>query len=726
MKIIDNIIKIWRLFWTGLWSILPSPLKKGFKLIDGIRRKIWGVVPYPLKIVMSTVGFTLTTIAFVFGLFFFFPDLAEPITDKKGKNYNYASHQPDIIHLDQGWNEAYRHKFYFTPQGSQILPLDMALALEEKGTTEKFFGTNGLAVRKYGYVPYPKSEAGKKGHSLNPDGLPLGFTVDGFIEPKFQGTHKITTPMLGMNCAACHTSNMHVNGKTIRIDGNQSFGDFMGLLTAIDMALAETVTDDSKFERFTKAMNVTENKKKIALRQKVKSVLRNRQAWQRRNAPHINPGHGRVDAFGVIFNQVAARDLHLDSRESYGNVHSPDAPVSYPVLWDTPHMARVQWNGSANNKKAGGVLGRNFGQVLGVFGSTEVTKENATFGHCSTVKRHNLNKMDYWIRSLNSPKWSDPALKGILPDLDSQLMTQGSEIYQTKCASCHAVVPDSFRDIDPHDKKTCDLPITVVDVDIVGTDPSTAQTGIRPNAKTGTLEGLDSLSRRGEKMAPEEPYANVLREVVTRSIVGSFRPLTCDNSITIKRPIKSIGYFIDMAAGLGKISKSRKGKAAEIGGGFDLNPSMESLYKNSENKSAIGRDPTSECDAESTKYIYLKNKERQGDNYHPYGYRARPLNGIWASAPYLHNGSVPSLADMLNKVADPISGCPDSKTCRPDLFYVGNTEYDPVKAGYVYDVSEGFTEFNTQEKGNFNTGHNWGTDLDPDSKAALLEYLKSL
>ena len=52
-------------------------------------------------------------------------------------------------------------------------------------------------------------------------------------------------------------------------------------------------------------------------------------------------------------------------------------------------------------------------------------------------------------------------------------------------------------------------------------------------------------------------------------------------------------------------------------------------------------------------------------------YRARPLNGIWATAPYLHNGSVPNLREMLTPAAQ-----------RSKIFYMGNWDFDPVTVGY--------------------------------------------
>jgi mono/diheme cytochrome c family protein len=101
-------------------------------------------------------------------------------------------------------------------------------------------------------------------------------------------------------------------------------------------------------------------------------------------------------------------------------------------------------------------------------------------------------------------------------------------------------------------------------------------------------------------------------------------------------------------------------------------------------------------------------------------YLARPLNGIWATAPYLHNGSVPTLYDLLH---------PDR---RPAKFATGNREFDPIKIGYQDDVTTTGPNtwiYDTTQPGNSNIGHSgdaFGTTLPEDQKAALLEYLKKL
>ena len=114
------------------------------------------------------------------------------------------------------------------------------------------------------------------------------------------------------------------------------------------------------------------------------------------------------------------------------------------------------------------------------------------------------------------------------------------------------------------------------------------------------------------------------------------------------------------------------------------------------------------------------------DRYSSYAYKARPLNGIWASAPYLHNGSVPTLYDMLLPPTNADGVCEADK-CRPDNFYVGSNEFDWGKVGFSTKKGPMTSVFDTSKKGNSNAGHTfYQKDLSHEDRMALIEYLKSL
>ena len=115
------------------------------------------------------------------------------------------------------------------------------------------------------------------------------------------------------------------------------------------------------------------------------------------------------------------------------------------------------------------------------------------------------------------------------------------------------------------------------------------------------------------------------------------------------------------------------------------------------------------------------------------GYKARPLNGIWATAPYLHNSSVRNLYQLLSSVAE-----------RDVRFHLGSKQFDPINVGYVNEKLTGGFEMDTTLPGNHNTGHEFrdpdpaasdssvrvkgvlGPALTHEERMTLIEYLKSL
>lgn len=130
---------------------------------------------------------------------------------------------------------------------------------------------------------------------------------------------------------------------------------------------------------------------------------------------------------------------------------------------------------------------------------------------------------------------------------------------------------------------------------------------------------------------------------------------------------------------------------------------------------------------------FAREKRPDSDTGYPTratdGYQAPPLDGIWATAPYFHNASVPTLCDVLN-----------SKT-RPKIFTrsyrTGEEDYDPIKVGWKVTVLERGPDlrlpgqerrkiYDTTQPGRGNQGHTFGDDFTDEERRAVIEYLKTL
>jgi len=117
-------------------------------------------------------------------------------------------------------------------------------------------------------------------------------------------------------------------------------------------------------------------------------------------------------------------------------------------------------------------------------------------------------------------------------------------------------------------------------------------------------------------------------------------------------------------------------------------------------------------------------KAQLNDMYKPPGsdepgaaYEARVLHGIWATAPYLHNGSVASLWELMLPASE-----------RKTSFMVGSREFDPKNVGRRTDTSPFSTGTFTVDAttGNGNGGHEYGTNLTSEERWQIVEYLKQL
>jgi len=641
------------------------------------------------------------------------------------------------IYLDQGWSNAESLWYYNTTQGSALLPYDFFIALENADST-MFFRSN-KNMDKYRYLP-------QKPTFFNPDGFPVGFVKD-----TYKGNDYV-----GYTCAACHTGQINYQGKAIRIDGAPAMADMVGFLTALEKAMTSTLQDEEKLQRFVDQVvarnNDFANQKETleGLKKWIKTV----RLYNTINHSEVSYGYARLDAFGRIYNRVLQ---HIMNKEQFtamlSSVTSPvgvrilsddqidkvlegisasilddedfatvmerlelkgtgypglnqrdmqrvrntffneaNAPVSYPSLWDIAQSDYVQWNGIASNAGIGPLV-RNVGEVIGVFGILDWTshqsddfsvlskitgqdRKNEVINFASSINLVNLQRLESQLKSLQSPEWPEP----ILGYIDWVQADRGRLVYEKYCRSCHEVI-----DRDNWDRIVI---AKMSALELIGTDPAAAENSVVYQGKSGHFaHTTQEVVGVGTVIIEEEaPVVQILASVIKGVIATPDQ-----DKVFIRRWLDRL-YIIGLSF-------------------------FENTIPNTIKAGNYMPDTTSE----------------------PYrsllAYKARSLNGIWATAPYLHNGSVPTLYDLLlpkKRVTDPEDG-----EYRPDIFEVGSREFDPEKVGFISTGYKGFT-FRTNRRGDLNTGHEYGTGrtsqvggsqlpaLNAQQRWDLIEYLKTL
>lgn len=312
--------------------------------------------------------------------------------------------------LGQCWSAEERLAFYSTSQGSHIAPYDLATFVELPDSNEPFLSPKN--IEKWRYLPSDNPQE-------NP--WPIGFVKDSVPSGRFKGD------WIGMNCSACHTAELHYQGKQYRIDGGPTLADKTGFINELDSALKETYEDGEKIPRpdgsardgakFARYANHFPNESRESLLERLKTTVDARQEWHKRNDYKINgqvttQGHGRLDAFTLIFNEV---NLIMGSKWNYPegynkwtypegykwNYHDPSAPVSYPFLWGTHFHDWVQWNGISPASPTT----RNVAQLFGSFGQVQLENKHQDLSHESTFRLGNQHKLENLVQTLRAPVW---------------------------------------------------------------------------------------------------------------------------------------------------------------------------------------------------------------------------------------------------------------------------------------------------------------------------------
>ena len=558
---------------------------------------------------------------------------------------------PQLVRLDQNWTPAQRLRFHHTPQGTRLVPYAWFKALEQPCLSP--FGCDLFSdpayLDRFGFIP---SEADPE---LNPDGLPVGFAIDrDFADPNTKGAY----PVVGLNCAACHTNELYYGKHAVQVEGAPAtievaaFQKALGLALAFNTKFPFSVGRYSRFEQRVLGANATDAQKKV-LRDSYDAFL----AAAMEEKKVIDEGHiydnsagfRRTDALARIGNQVFGAEMR-----NAANYVVSTAPVRYPQLWDASWLNWVQYNSSIADP-----LVRNIGEALGVRALVKLHGPDAA-GFENSVNVKGLRTLEDLLagpgplKGLASPKWPS-----VFPPLDRGKVARGAALYQQHCQGCHLPpLPDLLAELDaayrdgPPPKHWWKnalgnwfIKVTDIPIEEIGTDPHEATDFNGRKADTGDLKKGVVSAREG-------------LDLVTRGIANRF---------------------------------------------FEANkipPEEQAAW-------AGGRDP--------------RDMAVRDDLI----YKARPLNGIWAVAPFLHNGSVPNLYLMLSPRSE-----------RPDKFWNGSKQFDPVLVGYDLAEISGATEFDISKPGNSNAGHEFkdgprgkgviGPLLSRDDRMAIIEYLKSM
>ncbi|MDB5934596.1 MAG: hypothetical protein JWQ01_1940 [Massilia sp.] len=576
--------------------------------------------------------------------------------------------------VDQGWSLSEQAQWHSLSQGSRLIPRAWLTALEQADVDRPFLQRSHIDSFRY---------------LTDSTSLPVGFAVDTQSDQTFSEVTRLRwkkgqgdrEPWVGLNCAACHSTELTFQGNRMRIEGAPALADFQGFMKSMNGALAATLVDQKKWDRF--ASQVLVGTDDAANRTMLKGALDSLVRWQRRveetNYTHLQYGFARVDAFGHIYNKIRLRA---------GGAEQPrnpsDAPVSYPFLWNTHQHDVVQWNGMASNKVIGkidlGALSRNVGEVTGVFADLTLSPPSLS-GYRTSADMGNLLTLENLVTRLKPPAWPD-----VLPAIDADKWDAGRNLFNqpNSCAACHQVLE---RD-DLTKRFTANLTPLFGDQPL-GTDPWMACNAYSYQAPTGVLKNTPQQLLIGRRYGEVEALSDLLGTVVIGSIVNRRGELA-----------KDAAHPGELARMLASVRPFQWGKPLSRGE-VDVARDLFAVDK----------------DTRLQRCMDEKDKTRLA-------YKGRPLTGVWATAPYLHNGSVPTLYDLLLP--------PES---RPRSFRLGTREFDPDKVGFVTDASrlDNTFVFETRDQagrviaGNSNLGHDYGNaSFTEDQRQALVEYMKAV
>lgn len=603
-----------------------------------------------------------------------------------------------VVRLDQGWTPDQREKYYQTSQGSLIIPYSWFMALEQPG-----FGNHKPFAAEDNLIRYDLVTDSSK---FNPDNLPVGVgkeTIDdehlkdlGCGAPPCPGNVALHREWLTYTCAACHTEQINYQGKSLIVEGGRGRWNFNQFNHTLANLLMETRYSPGMFSRFAdkvvayeKRPDTPEEKEKV--KKELDEFIHGPAIVDGlvagiKNTYPTEEGYGRMDALGRGANGQFAP---LDKR----NILVANAPVLIPPLWYTHDFDWVQTPAAILQP-----LGRNVTESWGVSSAVDLTNPDPTKRFHTTIPIQNMFWMETLISVMKAPKWPED----ILGKVDPEEVKLGRYLYEEK-------VWDNA--LTPAEEQWCP-------------DAASAD-GYQPCPNPHMQnKGLCARCHGpvGQVNANENGKRYFQLPMYKLSVIGT-DPADATN-------------FNGRQVYTG-VLKSTFGGKDKVGIGEALLVSTTEIMAREMELQHIAPEDRLKVTG------FRKNDFRA-----PLAYPARPLTGYWATPPYMHNGAIPNLYEVMSPVSE-----------RTSTFYTGSMEFDPVKVGYRTEKFEGGFKFETRRTffeaaensarelfnghltfdrsipGNSNLGHEFrdapkgtpgviGPYLTPKERMAIIAYMK--
>ncbi len=582
-----------------------------------------------------------------------------------------------------------REAFYHLAEGSEVFPLDWLKVLKNVHTGTFFLDS----VDRFGLLPDPE----------NSDGLPVGLTAAPTRDLRFVGN------MVGVNCAACHVGQITYNGRAMRIDGATNMFDARAFFTELTDSTIATLADPVQFVAFMSRLHENREKQEGASSSRVKKEVRSL-------IQHLATEESEVSGpLFVKIKEMMSHDQQKDPLSLEDGIRDSKTTAEewrnrlledLPIKKDESFLEQKAKDLIAKIVKASDAGDSPFDSLSELYINFRLLRAREEF-----LKR--LKKLGDQMIVEGGPGrvdafgtaryWLfDPDYKPVTPVSYPHIWGFEQVDWLHYDANTTSVIERNVGQAlglgAVYDSKT--LSSTILPQNLNDLEHLAAK--ITPPIWPDELLGKVDREKfaRGQKLFDQCCLKCHPRVPSHQQAPDLLFDLTGDDAA---RAVGTDAWrALSFAENLPESDQPFSGQPYYKALGDALKGITDKAYEDS------GISPSDRQKFEGNRVPRFRATKQ---------YAGRPLVAIWASAPFLHNGSVPTIYDLLQ---------PAEK--RPKEFPVGQRDYDPVKLGYKTDVSDNskFT-YKTSQDGNRNVGHEgpgYGTGLSESEKWDLIEYLK--